>query len=263
METIKASQNLLKTGLLLASLAVVSVVSVGARRQDETEPDVANQPTPLIRSVEGPDLFRAYCASCHGLDAKGKGPDAAKFTAKTPDLTVLAVDHSGEFPTQHVRDVILGDVAVTAHGSRTMPIWGPVFHQIEADVDRGSVRLDNLIKYLQSIQAVPAPKTLSAAELYAKDCAVCHGSDLRGGGPAPYPFRAPPNLTTLAQRHGGKFPAVYVSNVLRNGVVLPAHGPAEMPAWGRDFRTADGLDSAQIAQRISDLTSYIKSLQAK
>jgi len=39
-----------------------------------------------------------------------------------------------------------------------MPIWGPVFHQVESDVDRGYVRLDNLIKYLESIQA-PSRKT--------------------------------------------------------------------------------------------------------
>jgi len=112
----------------------------------------------------------------------------------------------------------------------------------------------------------PEPSTSkppSGAELYQKNCAVCHGMDLKGTGPTPYPFRTPPDLTTLARRHGGKFPAAYVSKVLRNGVVMPAHGPAEMPTWGTDFREAEGLSSAQVTQRIADLTNYIKSRQVK
>ena len=74
---------------------------------------------------------------------------------------------------------------------------------------------------------------------------------------------APPDLTTLARRHGGKFPDTYVSEVLRNGVKIPAHGLAEMPIWGMDFRTSDRLDEAQVTLRITNLTNYIKSLQAK
>jgi hypothetical protein len=73
----------------------------------------------------------------------------------------------------------------------------------------------------------------------------------------------PPDLTTLARRHGGKFPDAYVSNVLRNGVTMPAHGPAEMPIWGTDFKASDRLDENQITLRIRALSNYIKSLQAK
>lgn len=67
----------------------------------------------------------------------------------------------------------------------------------------------------------------------------------------------------LARSHGGKFPEKYVEDVLRNGVVLPAHGPAEMPCWGRNFRARDQMDSAQVNQRITNLNNYIKSLQGK
>ena len=31
-----------------------------------------------------------------------------------------------------------------------------------------------------------------------------------------------------------------VAKVLREGVVLPAHGPAEMPIWGRTLRWIEG-----------------------
>jgi mono/diheme cytochrome c family protein len=110
--------------------------------------------------------------------------------------------------------------------------------------------------------ATPA-STPSGAELYTLHCAVCHGKDLKGVGPVPEPYRVPPDLTTLARRHGGKFPDAYVADVLRNGVTLPAHGPAEMPSWGADFREMHGLDAAQVKLRIANLTNYLKSRQAK
>jgi mono/diheme cytochrome c family protein len=196
---------------------------------------------------------------------------APTLKASVPDLTVVAKNHGGQFPANLVRRIIAGDEASASHGSRDMPIWGPIFHQIEWDQDLGNVRLENLVKYLESIQtsatpaapAIPAaPSASSGAELYAQHCAACHGNDLKGTGPAPYPFRAAPDLTRLARQHGGKFPDSYVSKVLREGVVLPAHGPAEMPIWGPDF-TMDRLGEAQVALRISKLTNYIKSMQEK
>jgi hypothetical protein len=43
---------------------------------------------------------------------------------------------------------------IAPHGSREMPVWGPIFSQVEADVDRGPVRMENLVKYLESIQTI-------------------------------------------------------------------------------------------------------------
>ncbi|HTP69806.1 MAG TPA: cytochrome c [Dongiaceae bacterium] len=107
---------------------------------------------PLIQSVKGPELFRAYCASCHGATAHGDGPVASNLKAKMPDLTVLTKTNKGKFPAAHVRDVIDGQQAIASHGSRAMPVWGPIFHQVENDQDFGEVRLQNLVKYLESIQ---------------------------------------------------------------------------------------------------------------
>lgn len=103
----------------------------------------------------------------------------------------------------------------------------------------------------------------SGAELYKQHCAVCHGADLKGSGPFPAPYRVPPDLTTLARRHGGKFPVAYVSNVLRNGVKLPAHGPAEMPVWGPDFEATQKVDKSQVTERIKSLINYIRLQQVQ
>jgi len=62
-----------------------------------------------------------------------------------------------------IRETILGEQVVVAHGSREMPIWGPIFHQVEGDMDWGNVRLENLVKYLESIQSTSGPKVPSGS----------------------------------------------------------------------------------------------------
>ena len=69
-----------------------------------------------------------------------------------PDLTQLAIRNKGVFPAGRVKEMILGTASVRSHGSSEMPVWGPIFHQVEYDQDLGDVRVDNLVKYLQSIQ---------------------------------------------------------------------------------------------------------------
>jgi len=134
------------TGVLLAPGTL-------AAQSQKSAPSPDDQFPPLIRSTKGADLFRAYCASCHGTNAQGHGPAAAALRATVPDLTLIARRNGGEFPVERVRRIITGDHVLASHGSREMPVWGPIFHQVEADIDRGNVRMENLIKYLESIQA--------------------------------------------------------------------------------------------------------------
>jgi mono/diheme cytochrome c family protein len=106
----------------------------------------------LIYSIRGPDLYRAHCAVCHGSDGKGDGPLAPALKTKPADLTVLAKNNGGKFPAERVGKFISGDEVPVSHGSREMPVWGPIFHQIENDRDFGNVRVQNLVKYLESVQ---------------------------------------------------------------------------------------------------------------
>jgi len=140
--------------LVSVALCCATIATFGAQPQTRRKTLTPQELPPLIRSVKGPDLFRAYCASCHGGDAKGHGPAAPALKPKVPDLTVLARNNGGRFPEDRMRKTIMGDDVIAAHGSREMPIWGPVFHQIEEDVDRGPVRLANLVQYLKSIQSL-------------------------------------------------------------------------------------------------------------
>ncbi len=106
-----------------------------------------------MRPVDGAKVFQNYCASCHGLDGRGKGPVAGALRDEVPDLTTLARRNGGEFPAERVRETIAGEgKSIPAHGPKEMPIWGPTFHEIEFDQDLGNVRLENVTRYLESIQ---------------------------------------------------------------------------------------------------------------
>ncbi|HSM86870.1 MAG TPA: cytochrome c [Candidatus Limnocylindrales bacterium] len=136
------------------ALTFVAILLLGAGSAHDYQKAKSDQQQfgQLIHSLQGPDLYRAYCASCHGTEAKGDGPVAPALNSKVPDLTMIAKNLGGVFPEEHILNLISGDEVVLAHGSREMPVWGPIFHQVENDRDYGNVRLHNLTEYLRSIQ---------------------------------------------------------------------------------------------------------------
>ena len=102
--------------------------------------------------TKGVDLYRRYCAVCHGKDGKGGGPAAAALKATPTDLTQLAKNNGGKFPVGNVRQLLGGGSSTPAHGSTEMPIWGPVFRAMSPDQNIAKLRVDNLVRYLESIQ---------------------------------------------------------------------------------------------------------------
>ena len=154
------NRNILRGGVLLFCLFIYAAFALQAPPTGQLPPHEPPSPTMppelqahLIESLEGGALYVAYCASCHGRDAKGNGPAAAALKVTPPDLTTLSQSHGGKFPRELVEKTILGeDPVAIAHGSREMPVWGPIFGQIEWDQDLRNVRVRNLSDYLESIQ---------------------------------------------------------------------------------------------------------------
>ena len=78
----------------------------------------------------GKSEFQSSCASCHGTDGKGNGPVSGQLKVAPSDLTILAKNNNGVFPTNAVYEIIYGSKTVPAHGTREMPIWGERFNPI-------------------------------------------------------------------------------------------------------------------------------------
>jgi mono/diheme cytochrome c family protein len=108
--------------------------------------------SPTVVALEGGEIFRDHCAVCHGKDGRGRGPATIALKDTVPDLTLIARRNGGLFPASRVKAFVDGTQQTAAHGSREMPVWGPIFHNFEWDQDLGEVRLENVTNYLHSIQ---------------------------------------------------------------------------------------------------------------
>ena len=117
----------------------------------------------------------------------------------------------------------------------------------------------------QNIQKVQ-PKRVSPIDgkaMFTEYCAACHGTDGKGNGPAATALKkAPADLTLLSAHNGGKFPDVRVSRYIQGDDAVLAHGSRDMPVWGDVFKSMN-RDPLTAVQRVSNLTDYVKSIQAK
>ncbi len=110
---------------------------------------------------------------------------------------------------------------------------------------------------------------------YESNCASCHGLGGKGDGPLSESFRPKAaDLTTLARRNDGVFPAQRVYEIIDGRQEVAAHGPRAMPVWGRDYRShvpdmtlgdiqIYGLKDAVAHNKLLALVDYLHRLQVK
>ena len=135
--------------IVCGGAAFMMLSLAGARVDAQT---IKNEPARRIASMEGVDTYKAYCAVCHGPQAKGNGPAATALKKVPADLTTIAKRNGGTFSAPDVEAVIMGQQVMASHGSRDMPIWGPVFRSLASDPSFMKLRVQNLVDYLKSIQ---------------------------------------------------------------------------------------------------------------
>ncbi|MFN7923852.1 MAG: c-type cytochrome [Bryobacteraceae bacterium] len=247
--------------------------------------DTAIKRVPLRVTLvtSGEEMFKSYCASCHGERGMGDGPAAAHLKTAPAKLALLTRKNEGEFPAFRVMTV-LGKLPGTggAHGSTEMPVWGDVFRAADLREDVVQVRIYNLVRYVESLQEpwtgpkpekshATQPRTLyvtgvsasSGKAMFQAYCASCHGMDGRGKGPAAANLKTPPaDLTQLARAHGGKYPETHVTTTLGQLQGAAHHGSKDMPLWGDVFR-ANHENESMVSMRIANLTRYVGTLQAR
>jgi mono/diheme cytochrome c family protein len=225
-----------------------------------------HQPPPLvIDSMAGRDLFEFYCATCHGEDARGKGPVGVALKTPPADLTRIAERRGGAFPrAELVRFVSDGPALIPAHGTIDMPVWGPIFRGLDSSDTRARIRIDNLVSYLESMQTKQTPQPDGQA-LFFTYCASCHGADARGGGPLADMLRTrPSNLTQFAVKNGGVFPAERLYRIIDGkDQSVRGHGSFEMPVWGDAFRQREGLSDERVRARIEAIVRFLSTIQER
>ena len=138
--------------------AMAAIISAFAVAQDkapaQNAPTIKHVPITKTSPTSGKEMYENYCAVCHGKDAKGGGPAAPALKTAPPDLTGLAKKSGGTYPSAHVAAVIRGQADLVSHGSKDMPVWGPLFSSIsQGHQTEVQQRVSNLVAYIGSLQA--------------------------------------------------------------------------------------------------------------
>ena len=132
--------------------ALFVIVLGGSLLLAQQSPKVNKIPVKPVPAESGKDMFRAYCASCHGMDGKGDGPAAPSLKSQPTDLTQLAHKNGGKYPSLTVVNA-LRDGATSAHGSQDMPVWGPILRSVSPNgAPVVHQRISNISDYVGSLQ---------------------------------------------------------------------------------------------------------------
>jgi mono/diheme cytochrome c family protein len=121
--------------------------------QAEVKTVIKHVPTEPTVASDGAQMFKSYCAVCHGENGKGKGVAAPALRKAPEDLTVLAKHNGGKFPELRVIEAIRGDLDIAAHGSKDMPVWGMLFRRMHDDESVARLRMFAITKYIESMQS--------------------------------------------------------------------------------------------------------------
>jgi mono/diheme cytochrome c family protein len=107
--------------------------------------------------------------------------------------------------------------------------------------------------------------TVRGRQLYLRYCASCHGNDADGRGPVAEDLKAsPPDLRYLSERYGMPLPAGTIARFIDGRQDVAAHGPRDMPVWGRRFYdawTAHQRGEESLETQIDEIVRYLNAIQ--
>ena len=143
----------MRAQMTIAPIVMALAISIAVSGQENSEKAVKHVPLKSVSPTSGKDMFANYCASCHGADGKGNGPAAAALKTLPANLTVLSQKNGVNYPAMRIASILRGDAELSAHGSKEMPVWGPLFRSVsgghESEVQQ---RISNLTTYIETLQ---------------------------------------------------------------------------------------------------------------
>jgi len=144
---------------IILTCAVIALAMGGARLSGQS-PQATQPPTNKTLKIvaieqskpdSGAQMFKDYCASCHGVDGRGDGPAVAFLKTPPPDLRLMAQRNNGKYPALQVKVILTqGPGSTHAHGDLDMPTWGSLFRSIH--YGSPELRIANLTTFIKSIQ---------------------------------------------------------------------------------------------------------------
>jgi mono/diheme cytochrome c family protein len=98
--------------------------------------------------------------------------------------------------------------------------------------------------------------------IFLQHCASCHGLTGEGNGPMARALNTTPaNLRQLSDRYGNPLPEDKIARFIDGRADVKAHGPRDMPVWGKRFYSEGQGDERQVKDLIAKLVVYLQSIQ--
>ncbi len=139
---------------ILILTALAATTSVGLVYADHSQPKVTIS-VPWTPAGNGTQMYKSYCAPCHGVYGKGNGPVASQLKQQPADLSTLSKSNGGRFPTERVMAALQFGATNSPRGTAQMPVWGPILAEIDTGYPgqgRETLRIIYLNRYLESLQ---------------------------------------------------------------------------------------------------------------
>lgn len=147
---------------LTSALATMLLLMTSGPRLCGQDPQGTQPPTnkslKIVRLQQtqphsGAQMFKEYCASCHGADGRGNGPAVGFLKTPPPDLRMMTQRNNGRYPSLQVKAILTFGPGTHAHGALDMPTWGPLFRSLDGSREEVvTQRIYNLGKFIESIQ---------------------------------------------------------------------------------------------------------------
>lgn len=195
--------------LVAAGVVALSLNAVAASGEDERS-DTAD-------TAAGRELYTTNCAMCHGPDGGG---GAVRGSRPAPDGR----------PVPPIDDSTVSEIRLVLETGRMPPAGNPFDSRARSD-ELSQQQRDAILAYVTEefdldgdVPPPPEGDPARGQELYAANCAACHGST--GGGGVAGRGAFTPALTT------------YDPQIIADAVRT---GPFEMPQFGRGQLTDDEI----------------------
>jgi len=136
-------------------IVVIAALALPVIAVAQTEVKTKSVPAKPTSAASGQEMYREYCASCHGLTGKGDGPAAPALKTPPANLSTLSARNNGQFPEAKVIQSIKAGPQIPAHGSAEMPVWGGIFLALRTSPNDAEVQLRarNLMNYIKTLQS--------------------------------------------------------------------------------------------------------------